>query len=353
MNLAIESTGLACAVGRSAPLACAAIRAGLSRRTALPAQTTLAADSEAEPAFGHPIPIVTGGYALFARWRRLARAALLDLRRRLAPRADEADAWERTLFVFVLPEPAERSLFDEPRSDDDWRATWVEPLLRSVGLEVPGARIAMHVGTAPAVAVARTPGWLVDRRCDRAVVVAADSCVEEGATRLLAQADRLWSPDRPVGLSPGEAGVAVLLADARAASGPAIAGLATATAPVADDTERGLAGHRLADCIREAFGPTAPGPTIQWITDLNGEPWRANQLGHAQVRLTANGLRLPGFEAPASSTGDTGAAQFYLGLALAHHLHERARRREFLVTCAGHGGELAACVVRAGDASRK
>src|SRR5262245_52373311 len=104
-NLVIEAIGLVCAVGRNASSACAAIRAGVSRRRPLAGQTTLSADGEGEPLSGHAVPIVTSGYALFARWRRLARAALLDLRSHLTPR-DDSEEWGRTLAIVVAPPPA-------------------------------------------------------------------------------------------------------------------------------------------------------------------------------------------------------------------------------------------------------
>lgn len=352
-NLALESTGLVCAVGRSAPLACAAIRAGTSRRAPLPGQTVLSVDGEGEPAVGHAVAIVTGGYFLFARWRRLARAALLDLRSRLDANADAPAAWAKTLLVLVLPAPADRSLFDEPRTDAEWMATWAQPLVRSAGLALPERSVVLHIGADPAAALAALPRWLGERGCDRAVVVAADSCIEEGATRLFAEAGRLWSPERPVGLSPGEAGVALLLSTTRNPAGLELAGTATAKVDVRDDTERGLAGNRLAECARAALSSTPPAPTMQWIADLNGEVWRANQIGHAQVALAGAGIRLPGFETPASSTGDTGVAQLFLGIALAKHLHDRAGRGPFLITASGHGGQLAACVLRRADAARR
>lgn len=344
-NLVIDAIGLVCAVGRSATAACAAIRAGVSRRRPLPGQTTLSADGEGEASTGHSVPIVTSGYALFARWRRLARAALLDLRSRLAADDDSVEAWRRTLAIVVAPPPAERSLFDEPRSETQWSTEHAEPLLRSAGIAIPSERMMVHVDSLSASALAAVPALLRDRGCNRVVLVVGDSCVEEGASRLLAEAGRLWMPDRPVGVSPGEAGVAVLLR-ANATEGLAIVGIATQHVDVADDADRALAGDRLAECVLHASRQANGNHSLRWITDLNGETWRASQLGHARVRLAATDLTARAFDTPASSTGDTGTAQFFVGIALAHHLHGRTGERDFLVTSSTYGGEVAACVLR-------
>ena len=98
MQMVLTGMGLVTSVGRSAPAACAAIRARLSRPRRCTHYRALGEETQ-EPlaVFGHPIRGYSEGFNGAGLWLRLAWGSVRDLlgSARL-PGAGERDFWRRT-----------------------------------------------------------------------------------------------------------------------------------------------------------------------------------------------------------------------------------------------------------------
>ena len=113
-------------------------------------------------------------------------------------------------------------------------------------------------------------------------------------------------------------------------------------------------GVALANAIKAAVASTSRtnGQLSWFITDQNGEYYRAAEWGQAIVRLKALD---PAFDAaevwyPASSFGDTASASGAVGICIATCAFERgyARAGQTLIVSSGDGRERAALVFTSG-----
>ena len=108
MRVVISACGLVTAVGRSAPAACAAIRAGIARPRRVSYFMALDEETQEEtPVTGYPIRGYTEGFNMVGCWLRLARGAVVM--EALTPgsailwRLDDKDVWK--LYRAPVPLP--------------------------------------------------------------------------------------------------------------------------------------------------------------------------------------------------------------------------------------------------------
>jgi 3-oxoacyl-[acyl-carrier-protein] synthase-1 len=381
VRLALTGTGLATALGFTRQ-SCAAIRAGLSR-------PRIALGTEVDDGDGNMSPAVVipsdfaNGFLQTGAWVRLGELAIEALRRGHEIPADARDVWGRTALVALTPVvDADRftwSLADSP----DALQGFVDRLARLSELPFAAGTVraveAGHCGLARVLeAVDRA---LAQRQVDRVLLAAADSYVDSMSLGWLAARGRLKAPEQPVGLIPGEAGAALLAEtelaarQRRAAPLAFVEGVAHAAlppvatpprrSPGAKEEEDGdeqdelppppppapALGRLIADVVRRALAAAQVGAPFRGdvLLDLNGEVWKANGWGYAQVHLTAaidfDACRL---HLPAESLGETGAASAPIAVSYAIHLFERARSRRALVVSIADDGAAAAIVLGAG-----
>jgi 3-oxoacyl-[acyl-carrier-protein] synthase-1 len=171
----------------------------------------------------------------------------------------------------------------------------------------------------------------------------------------LAGQGRLKSPEQPAGLEPGEAAAALLLetpAAARQRQAPTkavVRGIAVGREAgdfVAGGRQHGVEQARLLEQVSTQQAPFGG----HLIADLNGEDWRAYELGTALARLS--GRWQPDYRmlTPLQSTGDTGTACGGVAACLAVHGFERewnARGATILVGASEDGEVAAACLTAA------
>ncbi|MEO7328882.1 MAG: hypothetical protein ABI193_09910, partial [Minicystis sp.] len=183
---------------------------------------------------------------------------------------------------------------------------------------------------------------------DRVIVGGVDSLVDPDAVRFFHERGRLAVPPRRVGFLPGE-GAAMLLLEApeRAiARGATILALleapASAHEAITVDTDTPCDGVGLSAAIGETLAGLADGGGTLGLcwADLNGEPFRAEELGHALVRSLRHVPRPLGLRHLADCIGDTGSASMALAVgAAANALHlGHARTRSILCTASSDGG---------------
>ncbi|MCY1041533.1 hypothetical protein OV208_09425 [Corallococcus sp. bb12-1] len=271
---------------------------------------------------------LTDGFGPLGRWLQLAQACVRDLREeaRLPP-AEDVRFWGQTGWIFVLPHLDEgRYLEVQDFGSTLLTATWLERLSRSLGLAWRQDAVhfihAGHAGTAAAVHLAGQ--LLAARDVERLVIVAVDSYLDETSLEWLSAHRRLKSPDRPVGLMPGEAGACLLvesLPGARQRGAPVLALLPAARAGREDRSPRSgqsSSGEALARLVEQVLseGPDGSGASGDLVCDLNGEEWRARAWGHLLVRLHARQEGPWRVRLPCASVGDVGAASGALGVCM-------------------------------------
>ena len=275
-----------------------------------------------------------------------------------ARNSPDTDFWRRTGLLAVTPAPeGERFQVDEggPTLVED---AFLHPLRTRLGLPFGERWVGLggmdHAGTA--TAARRAMHLLTHDGAERVLVVAVDSYLDPLTLKWLGAAYRLKTEDLPTGLSPGEAGVCLLLEDARSARRRGalplaeLAAVAVAHEPNSLPSQETNSGLGLATSLRAALDDAAFPERYSGdvFSDLNGETWRAHEWGSALARLAdrVGDVRL---HLPCASVGDTGAASGALGVCLATHALScrHTRLASALVVSSGERGAVGSIALRA------
>jgi 3-oxoacyl-[acyl-carrier-protein] synthase-1 len=214
--------------------------------------------------------------------------------------------------------------------------------------------------------IALEAGWQRIRsgRADLVLVGGVDSYIDPDALEWLEACEQLRSAvDNAWGFVPGEAAGFCLLASPRAARRYGIAGgdeiLAVATAREVNriKTPTVCIGEGLTNAFRRVFAAFADedARVDQAISDLNGEPYRADEFGFALLRISERFAAPGAFSTPADCWGDVGAASgpLHLALAVAAAKKGYADGPLTLLSASSEGGERAAALVRAGGTEER
>ncbi|MBZ4422589.1 hypothetical protein [Myxococcus sp. RHSTA-1-4] len=345
-------------VGRSVAAACAAIHAGVSRPRPVSELRVVDPESQEDIALqGHPIQGYTEGFSLLGRWMRLARGCVRDLvSSSLGAEAGDRRFWEATgLTVAVMPPDDVVLLTDEGQGRAYLQDEFLLPLCSALELPISSRNVELlpvgHAGTA--LAVEQGLRRFSMRELERLLIVAVDSYIDPLRLAELMEEGRLKTEEQPVGLIPGEAGVALLLEaepSARRRNAP-ISGRVVAVSTGREPKERPRIqrGSALADCVQRALDGMSPSSPFRGgvYSDLNGETWRAQEWGRARVRLGQR-LEEPQLHLPCNSVGDVGAASGALGVCLALHARDPFRDPEApsLVLSSSDLGEVGCMVLQ-------
>lgn len=352
----ISEVGLVTSVGRDATTTFSSIMAGITRPKELPYFSFVDPELQApEPVVGHPIEALTEGFHLFGLWMRLAVASLNDLVARAGlPLPGDTSAWSRTGLIAVLPDiRSYRFLSDGSESDDDVRAPFLNRIATLLG--TPQSEPMLHVvcnGRLGVVeALEHGEELLTSGNAERVIVMAVDSLLDSLTLEWLGAAQRVKSGGVAAGLTPGEAGAALLLesASGHSADGSVSVRALAKQGSAKDDASNEARGRflesALAPCI--AGFNNASGRNCLWINDQNGEQWRAEELAYCALYM---GERWPAdleVMLPALSIGDTGAASGVLALALAVMAlrDELVPAQQCLISSSSYEGSVAAALL--------
>jgi 3-oxoacyl-[acyl-carrier-protein] synthase-1 len=145
---------------------------------------------------------------------------------------------------------------------------------------------------------------------DALLVGSVDSLLPPETLDLLWTQHRVLTRDNPYGLIPGEAACLLLVAHPAVMGDARALGRVDAAFEAREDEDvaapRGILGRGLAAVLRPAG---AHRPPSRWMLDLNGERWRAEELGFAVAAAGAPVTDLAAdLETPSLYLGDTGAA---------------------------------------------
>jgi 3-oxoacyl-[acyl-carrier-protein] synthase I len=332
--LEVTAVGMVSSVGHGAHAACAAIRAGITRPQSLAGSTQLNLDTMTEEAtLGCPVRWIAEGFVNAGKWLQLAPVALADLcTTACLPKADDVPFWSRTALLLVTPLLDEARFFpDEICLAGELEKRFAVPLLRAVAAEAAPCDVVLlprgRCGVHEAAALAQE--HIAATRWDRAIVLAVDSLIDAPALELLGTLGQLASEENPVGIRPGEGAACLLLETQSAASRRGATPIArlgsSVTAEEANAFLRGeqSLGEALATAIDECLQPLAPGFGGDVISDHNGEPWRASEYGHLQLRARSVNWSRARVSFPCASVGDVGAAAGAFGLVLAARALQR------------------------------
>lgn len=371
---AILAHAMVTALGCDSADACAAARAGLTRAAMIDGvKVSAAADGRPEPVAVHAVPVLTKGFEGETRLQRMVDHAMLDMKLLLSRACVPLD---RVGFYFAVPDPAREYqalglITDEKLREEKAEvakalaskpfdgASAQRMLTRAAAAaEWPGQIKLMRAfaaGQAAALAcMAAARQELEEGRMELAIVAAVDSLISPTTLNWLHQCHRLKTTAMPIGLMPGEA--CVMLAMAR--GGPNAQGYVLDAAlgrePLslwsgATSVGVGL-GDVMARVAHSALWQDAQAKA--WvISDHNGEVYRANEWGHALVRLQGvwPAASDPTVWFPAINFGDTGSAGPLIGVCMALRAFERghAPAGHAMVLASSEGEARAALVLAA------
>jgi 3-oxoacyl-[acyl-carrier-protein] synthase-1 len=352
-DLVVSGVGALTPMGANAAQTCASIRAGLSGLRRHPDFIPRLPDVVHEP----PSTIACG-FALDPdradfgdRMLRLATAAVRDLVR--SARLSRAEI--ETTRIALLLGGAERVPWTDGKEQQLARE-----LTRRLGV-TPSEPVRTVCGAPPAMfeMVREARPFLLERRLERALILAVDCLVDDASLRWLDQNDRASTTRNPDGFLPGEAGCCFLLESADTAARRKARALAT----VVDvgfgrekntfATELNSSGEGLCEAIRAATR-SLPNEPLEWvISDMNGESYWGYEWGLAKVRMAAT-LGASELWHPADSTGCIGVAAPALAVVLASTALVRgyAPSHRALLCCASDGAERGACLLTAAAPSQ-
>ncbi|HWB81321.1 MAG TPA: hypothetical protein VG755_40440 [Nannocystaceae bacterium] len=353
----ITGLGAVTSVGLDAATTCASIRAGIARPSDLDGHESHAyLDYSVAPTTGHVVPDLAKGFSGVGRWIQLAVAAIEDLctSARLPTPKAEPHFWASTVCELIVPEIDERFEWDPGLDEAELSARFRDPVLRRVASVFSPRRASVLArGRHGVLEVMRAADWQV-AGIDRIIVLATDSLVDLPALRWLDEASCLKNDMNPVGLSPGEASIAILLEHPRAAKqrgAVPMANLHTVATNLdpersADKGPGGVGLGRAALSVLERAALLEHG-AASFVSDLNGEVWRARELAAAQQRVGHARWHMDNMVLPIVSTGDPGTAMPALQIAVATKSLQRgyAGGASVLVTSSDPAGRVGAALV--------
>ncbi len=326
MPLAITGMGALTSLANGIVPSAAAFRAGLVRPRDVPFQA-LDDEGGGSPIQGHPAAAELDGFFQFGLWRQMLNGSLRDLLRNDLMRLKQPMEALKTLAIVPLP------IWEEDRFtyefEDDFTGiseVMATPALREIKLPIPPdqhrypgfGHVAWIRGLESAMALADEAQML------DALMLCAESYVDEYSLNWLSQNNRLKNPAAPAGLMPGQASVALRLTATglgqlqetqplglvfRAAS---LEGIGEVLGK-----ERQIAKN-LSLCAQKLWGDAKGSFPGSLYIDLNGEAWRGKMFGYFQV-LTQKFLAWENIQVimPAECFGETGIASGPLAMALA------------------------------------
>ncbi|WP_147443588.1 hypothetical protein [Corallococcus sicarius] len=351
------------AAGMGSPLgpfiqACAAFRAGMDRFEGARDFHHFAGEENARLKLTvSALPSATFGFAAAGRLVSIACETFQDLRTRLSEGALTRDM---PLFL-ALPDPLDLGMAvspelerNEPRRLQSLGRRVLSITFENLGWPWPGGPWHFfgggHAGFARALQAAGA--WMASSAGRGCVVGSVDSLLDAGLLETLLLQQRVKTEEQPVGFTPGEAGVALLLrvpghTPAELPRGrPLVEAVSLGQAPA--DASGGA--RVLASCVRalRSFLPGEAGEPF-WVSDHNGEELRALEWGTLQTLLRAEPPLWASFEAwyPATGFGETGVASGALGVCLGARALERgyAPARAGIILSTDESGERAAVLL--------
>ena len=332
MTLRITGVGMASCVGLDAVNTAAAVRAGISRFGPLSGATVYDEDELETPLTGAAIDLLTSGYVQTARWLRLSEYALNDLI--INSQLQKTMDWSDVPIIWVLPDCA--GVFEWPDTDIDnivqefLTGTLSKILDIELSSPAKGYFFEGQSGTARALRGIRRS--FEKGHLNAAIIMSVDSLAEPLILQNLIGAERIKTPSNSTGLTPGEGASALLVQVNEAQSLPTgtYAEILSETHMEShydresvnwrNDNILDMANNMASAILNTVATLEEESVFCDLYIDLNGEEWRSNVWGIAQVKLIASSkINIDKCKeiVPGTSWGDIGAASHSASLILA------------------------------------
>ena len=316
---------------------------------------------DAIPVIGCPVSGYADGFNKVGRWIRLGLGCLQDLIDQNAlPDSTDTQFWSKTGLIGVTPPCREPRIdADEACTPKDVQRAFLHPLLDLLDRPIPESNLEMvcagHSGAV--MAVDMSPAMMTQKGLERVIVLGVDSYLDPESLDWLSEnhpaQDRKHADRSDAGRSRrlfhariGKGGAKTVgQKDWRRSSQPALG--TEENHYYSDGSSQGVA---LAGVIHQAVvnagldGPFAG----EVISDMNGETWRAYELGSARIRLSSVLSEEADFVFPADSLGEVGAASGAVAICMAvRMLHRRYSMGDtVLIASSSDAGPVAAVCVR-------
>lgn len=340
-SVCVVRTGAATAVGASSAATAAAVRAGIASA----AEHPFMLDRECDPMIVAMAPYIDPELKGSARFSALAALA-----------ADEAltdwqAAGQPALSVRVLIALPEDRPGRPHELTDDLRRHLKRTLCATARIE--SVRCLQRGHAAGVVVLEQARREIADDPSVVCLVGGVDSYLDADTLNWLEDSEQLHGPNFSWGFRPGEAaGFCVLCAASHAERfgfAPTLhllpAGVAQEAIP--NKTQGVCTGEGLTAAFQGALSGLTSLRIAHTICDMNGEPYRADEYGFALLRASEHFEDGAGFQTPAESWGDVGAASVPLFAMLAAEADKKgyAPGPTSLLWASSEGGLRGACVV--------
>lgn len=296
------------AVGYSAAMTVASVRAGISMHSFHPFMVNTAA----QPYKVCMLPPLEAGLAIEGRLTAMTRETTAQLLALLPESAGEVD------FLLGLPSP-------RPGLPDALEGLMLEAVetieKHSSGLQLFTAAKGYVSGV---FALRSAIKRLESNTVEFCLVAGIDSYMNAETLLWLEITGQLYTQENPWGFIPGEAGAGCLICRASTAGAyglPILAQLTAATVaiePDSDNFESVCVGRGLSEAVEQALAHLPPGAWVDnLLCDTNGQVYRTDELGFMLARHGNTIRNIGKMQTPAGAWGDVGAATTPLLLALA------------------------------------
>jgi 3-oxoacyl-[acyl-carrier-protein] synthase I len=309
---AVGAVGASTPVGRDAWSSAAAVRAGVTGFTTHPYML----DTASEPMRVAAVPWLDIDYTGVPRFEALLFPAIDQA---LEPVLSAPELGLRVGLGIALPAPRPGL----PNALED-------RLRESVSTRYANqfVRIATFpAGHAAGLLALEAAGRVDQGRFDACVIAGVDSYIAPDTLEWLEENDQLHGAgplNNAWGFIPGEGAGAALVLGGRALGRLALEPLGRILSvglglePNRIKTQTVCVGEGLTTAFRKGLAGLPPGAKVTDVfTDMNGEPYRADEFGFAALRTKGAFLSASDFNAPADCWGDVSSATVPLALALA------------------------------------
>jgi len=336
MDLVITSLGMISSVGYDVVTSCASVRAGIRRPREICHFSVLDEESqEMLPLTGCQIHGYTEGFNIIGFWVRVGLSCLNDLIGYGAlPEKCNKAFWSNTGLIAVTP-PISDARFnsDESFTPLMLKQAYFDRLMElfdvPISQENLGVVCAGHAGAIAAIRQAKT--IIAEQNLERIIILAVDSYLDPMTLDWLEEHGRLKTSGNPVGLTPGEAGACFMVESVLSAQNrhaPIQAFIKEPALAVEKNhffSNAPNQGDGLAAVISDALSQTEVSGSFHGtiFSDLNGETWRAYELGTAMVRVPYLLRNDNKFIYPSEYLGEIGAASGAVAICLAARSFQR------------------------------
>jgi 3-oxoacyl-[acyl-carrier-protein] synthase I len=334
--VSLSAIGMACPVGFGWLVACAALRAGLSRKTISPYRDNQAREIVASYLPGEGL---NPDVSCEERWLFFLAHALSQL---FEPtQTGGGDGLGATTMHLALPPAAD----ERPHDAEDL----AEGLSSRLGVVIRAEQLRITTGGSAASVLALQEARTAARAGQTVVVAAADSLISARRLLPLSTRNRLLVEGNSDGVIPGEAAVAFRLSrDKRDALG-VLRGLGRGQEPSSLHNDVALRAEGLTDATRAALAEArVPLHEIDFrLSDAAGESFFFKEQALLLTRVMRERREALPLWLPAGPLGDTGAAASFCGLAWACAAWRRgyAPGPRAIVLASGEGSARGAVIV--------